>query len=974
MVSRIGLFVVNTIVFWVFVSASMNTQALPTYDPQDPVGEEHSCVPDVIANGQPTMVGFPLVGQTMTIKAEHLKLFDIGEFCTGYHAAFGPGEFEWEFLLPAASSGIVEDIDTLHPRVLLDTAGGYIANFIACPNGCTFESFGPSGTPITVEVERQPVKIVSFETVPALPPETRPILPESALTFTDRTRSTKFERDIKCSYGGGVIEPQWVTVEPFNEPLDYAGGDFATGQLQMIEGVVYKSKVSRKDSPRNHWRQDHNFALKPDPAFNFILPIFDDGEGSQSFLEMEWETSDFDANFRPGNGDRVSAFGYLIYDCGHPPFKIEIHPPVGLAIHRNRAIRIPDNPDPENITNWAGGPVGQNIYVPGILTEVFINPHGGKMMSGGNGTQLHQPGTDLGVPDPNNPGHHAVKIGDRIRDPSPIAGQVYSFNIYLPRSPKAALEAADVTDLPDIPLYYKVTNLGATNLPLQVVPVTEGDVTYLRATIDLQGLNPDADERLSAQVVAAWVYPSVTPGNWGIQSWRVQLDSILVHDDADGAIRGDGEWDLWFHSNNTMPGSGRHDWTRIINQDISDFKSVFNSNGQQEFITPLLHDFQSRPWSTGSDVSPDRWLGPDLMLFPGQGIQVHTSGYESDSLSSDSLALVDVGNSQVAGSFSRRNICKRSNDLDSLVYSGCADYELNYQVFSRGHPPGQSLSPAAQTMMDAYNFGEDGGCPPDGDDVCGPVFVSGSLPDPVQEEPWHPDNVVLTPGAAPISVFETSLYKPQGIEEYALTEISFANFDKLLKEYLVSNPDEVHLLLTDLRAIIDEKLVSIGPEVLLDVQVICASLPTRLCKIYFGDLPPPEMPASTSYRRFTGAGKMDDQDGSSFTFSMHCGFLRYPNQFELRWGGKSKSRHHFKMDLMTMSSCEQAPEPLLSHQGWGLGRLDGAPGAMAKWTFTDGGQPSGNDTVHIQVYNGENSVIHEVSGKISAANIKAHER
>ena len=80
------------------------------------------------------------------------------------------------------------------------------------------------------------------------------------------------------------------------------------------------------------------------------------------------------------------------------------------------------------------------------------------------------------------------------------------------------------------------------------------------------------------------------------------------------------------------------------------------------------------------------------------------------------------------------------------------------------------------------------------------------------------------------------------------------------------------------------------------------------------------------------------------------------------------------MDLMTVSSCEQAPEPLLSHQGWGLGRLDGAPGAMVKWTFTDSGEPSGEDTALIQVYNGENSVIHEVSGKISVANIKAHER
>lgn len=94
--------------------------ALPTYDPKDPLEEEPACVPNVIANGQPQAIGSPLVGQSVTISARSLKLFDIGEFCTGYHAAFGPGELQWEFLLPADSAGIVEGDDS-KPQI----AGSY---------------------------------------------------------------------------------------------------------------------------------------------------------------------------------------------------------------------------------------------------------------------------------------------------------------------------------------------------------------------------------------------------------------------------------------------------------------------------------------------------------------------------------------------------------------------------------------------------------------------------------------------------------------------------------------------------------------------------------------------------------------------------------------------------------------------------------------------------------------------------------
>ena len=61
-----------------------------------------------------------------------------------------------------------------------------------------------------------------------------------------------------------------------------------------------------------------------------------------------------------------------------------------------------------------------------------------------------------------------------------------------------------------------------------------------------------------------------------------------------------------------------------------------------------------------------------------------------------------------------------------------------------------------------------------------------------------------------------------------------------------------------------------------------------------------------------------------------------------------------------------------TYKGKGTGRLNGAAGASAEWTFTDAGEPGKNDTATIEIKNSSNVVVLTVSGKLNRGNQQAH--
>jgi hypothetical protein len=155
------------------------------------------------------------------------------------------------------------------------------------------------------------------------------------------------------------INPQWAPVYPDDHEV-------------TMEGVVVNNHVSSVDFPTNHNSHDQNFDVivdkqYPVSGFNGVdfLPGYNFGISHHSIqgfvMENEWEVNDFDFNFWPSVGDRVWMMGHLIWDCGHPPYRIEIHPPTAVAFtHVQPTIFSGDNRP--SLTS---------------ITHIFINGHGG---------------------------------------------------------------------------------------------------------------------------------------------------------------------------------------------------------------------------------------------------------------------------------------------------------------------------------------------------------------------------------------------------------------------------------------------------------------------------------------------------------------------------------------------------------------------------------------------------------------------
>ena len=128
-----------------------------------------------------------------------------------------------------------------------------------------------------------------------------------------------------CRDGGfqdrNRIDPEWVSVQASDAPA-------------VAEGVVRTSHVTHKDLPSSHISHDWNFDVALDPAY---LGLHSDANhrepNGERWMEMEWETEFFPPAFFPALGDRVWMMGRWVFDCGHPPYATEFHPPKAVALN-----------------------------------------------------------------------------------------------------------------------------------------------------------------------------------------------------------------------------------------------------------------------------------------------------------------------------------------------------------------------------------------------------------------------------------------------------------------------------------------------------------------------------------------------------------------------------------------------------------------------------------------------------------------
>ncbi len=445
--------------------------------------------------------------------------------------------------------------------------------------------------------------------------------------MTNRLDLTDEERACRCQGGGGLINPQWVTVSNWSGASDY----------KLVEGYVVRSWPPMTDAPFNHdlaWNggdwyviHDVGVVVSPDPKYYNLVSTKPEWESSPNLLGCETQGDKIPDHLRPVEGDRVSLFGFWILDCGHEPFYTEIHPIVGWAVHRNRPVRIPDDATFtfDLVTNTVTSTAGNNLYVPGIATDLWFNSDTGDNTGGGNNS-LAQPARC----NPNyaqclaaNPGHpefcQRYLDADNNITQSPIQRE-YDFNIYLPKNPSDVF--AEVGQhRPRAPLYVTMSNPHASDGPYPTITRTNETVNgvtyeYLRVHLDLRGY---PFSTYSRRIEAAWVYPKAD--NWGLAQYRVALHKLDVYDDLDSKARWpgtDGDWILWL-----MLPSADQSWTRILD-------GFNNTHGTKTF---------DPPWETGSSdsvfhrpplsIDPQRRLGSDILSFSPY-VNFWMGGYEAD--------------------------------------------------------------------------------------------------------------------------------------------------------------------------------------------------------------------------------------------------------------------------------------------------------------------------------------------------------
>lgn len=591
-------------------SITPNVSALPRIDINDPPD------PVVVAVvGTTSVQGLPVLGRSVDVVA-NLQIEVNGAY-------YPVTSSTWTLVTRPTGSVAALSGSGLRRTITLDRVGSYGVRVVACPSGCVV-----AGRTIAARTFN-----ATFSATAQTPVDSVIRLPGFAGRATSPAAYPG--ASTKCQGEGGVVDPQWVTTEYWAGAASY----------KLVEGEVEVSKVAGADNFLNHSSQDWNLIVRPDAPYRHLL----NAGANPNEIEIEWETNEVPEALRPTNGDRVSTVGYHILDCAHG-YRTEIHPPVLWAVHRKRVFQIPSDQvlDLDRDGN-ANETLGSNVYVSGVVSDTWVNAYSGEITSNGSETGLAQPSTN------------GWTSGAEIGAPAPLQRQ-YTYNIYLPKSPQVVAKEWGRTDAKPAPLYFSVKRhpnapFDAVMGPMPtIVPVTEGDVTYLRVTLDLSTFS---GKKIAQQIEAGWVYPS--PENWGLENWRLSVPSIKVKDSLDTIW---GDWNFWLGNN----GADKR-WTKI-----------FSCQGC--ITDDTTYTAGTSPWQ---NMSPGGLLA-EVKLLPNEPLRLTSTGYEDDNFEDNGIARLDAFPAKVHGA------------------SGTAtnsQYVANYNVLRLGAVT-PTLTAAARALHDDY--------------------------------------------------------------------------------------------------------------------------------------------------------------------------------------------------------------------------------------------------------------------------------
>jgi hypothetical protein len=594
-----------------------------------------------------SVVGVPVANASVKVEGTDARIF--ARRTTGSRACdtlvFQIPAFQWTVAAPPGQTAGIANGGTLSPTINLAGAGGYRARLTACPAGCRLSLGGASKTVGPF------VRELAFDVAAAAPPPPETVVtPPSPIQDPSGQASIPSfgfaTRTAKCGgLGGGFTKAEWVPTQRFGGAGDY----------RLVEGPVETwSRVADLDNFLNHSSEDFEWKVTPDAPYRGLAQ----GEDSTR-LKSEWERGSLPDQFQPTPGrvdhapDRISTYGFWIIDCGHPNhLNTEMHPPVGLAVQRPRPVQIPQSFRAAGFPNG----FGSNVWVPGVVADIWFNRNSGASGSCFLQTSLHQPVPRLPFP------------LDCLGNPHPL-NRKFTFNVYLPKSPQQ--QARDLgRNAPPVPLFIGTQKLsrGTGGPEPRVDQLSDGNgVTFLRVTVDLSTFS---DSTYARRLSVAWAYPS--PDNWGASRWRVTLNSLKVTDDSEPFPFDDGDWRLYLNTNNV-----NQEWTEL-----------FSCDGCIEEKTYTLNVSTGRFGGTGGNPTRSRNLGPDPIVFPGQPILVHATGYDDEVLGDDVGSVTEARPQQ------------------SLPYDDPAShYRLRYSISPVGSVGPASLTPEANALLNAYAGG-----------------------------------------------------------------------------------------------------------------------------------------------------------------------------------------------------------------------------------------------------------------------------
>lgn len=305
-----------------------------------------------------------------------------------------------------------------------------------------------------------------------------------------------------CRTGGtggiNATEPSWVNAINRDH------------RKKVLEGRVVTTHVTHTDFPFNHDSHDMCFFVVPDPAFQHMQSDANEMHNGERAMEVEWETKQFNDGFWPAPGDRAWVIGRHVFDCGHPPYRTEIHPPVGVAFTRTAPMIFPGETNPV------------------IANKTFIHFK-------------------------NQGGYFVNKVG----------GTDYVFNVPVPgrrlpgMTPRARVIQRPTGGMPEPILTPKIVDgkqMIEVTIPLSGVadPTTQWNLyewipraRRIMATrrpptwpaID----RPTNEFEYKAVIATSWTGGSVSLGRPGVRFLRVNIEKIKIHDKHEGALSGKGE-------------------------------------------------------------------------------------------------------------------------------------------------------------------------------------------------------------------------------------------------------------------------------------------------------------------------------------------------------------------------------------------------------------------------------------------------